>query len=228
MLRKDGWKEGQTDGSVTISLRNFIGEGIIKLKNTNLCIFCKIHLENIEHLFFDCPVTQRFLKSLSKQLKQYYKKEYFIALESVYLLVNLIFIIAKNYIFKCKLNELRLNIVEFKHKIMWYHSLDQYISKKNNTILAYEQMWTPYNIFSSKHNIFFLFVNILMRFIFHFCLLSVKCQKQLNIFEKQNCKRVWVNDLMKVFIIYFFLFCLSKCKIHVVAKFIVLKMPVST
>ena len=45
----------------------------IKLKNTNLCTFCKIHDETIEHLFFDCPVTQIFLKSLSKQLKQYYK-----------------------------------------------------------------------------------------------------------------------------------------------------------
>jgi hypothetical protein len=92
----------------------------------------------------------------------------------------------------------------------------------------------PYNIFSTKHNIFCLFVNILMRFIFQlfFFSLSAKCRKQFNIFEKQNCKRVCVNDLMKVFItiIYhiFFLFCLSKCKIHVVAKFIVLKMPVST
>ena len=28
----------------------------------------KIHDETIEHLFFDCPVTQIFLKSLSKQL----------------------------------------------------------------------------------------------------------------------------------------------------------------
>ena len=121
----------------------------IKLKNTNLCTFCKIHDETIEHLFFDCPVTQIFLKSLSKQLKQYYKnlifdkKEYFFGFESGDLLVNLISIIAKNYIFKCKLNEQRLNIVEFKHKIMWYRSLEQYISKKNNTILAFEKMWTP-------------------------------------------------------------------------------------
>ena len=121
----------------------------IKLKNTNLCTFCKIHDETIEHLFFDCPVTQIFLKSLSKQLKQYYKnlifdkKEYFFGFESGDLLVNLISIIAKNYIFKCKLNEQRLNIVEFKHKIMWYRSLEQYISKKNNTILAFEKIWTP-------------------------------------------------------------------------------------
>jgi hypothetical protein len=40
-------------------------------------------------------------------------------------------------------NEQKLNIVEFKHKIMWYRSLEQYISKKNNTILAFEKMWTP-------------------------------------------------------------------------------------
>jgi hypothetical protein len=26
---------------------------------------------------------------------------------------------------------------------MWYCSLEQYISKKNNTILAFEKMWTP-------------------------------------------------------------------------------------
>jgi hypothetical protein len=48
------------------------------------------------------------------------KKEYFFGFESGDLLVNLNSIIAKNYIFKCKLNEQRLNIVEFKHKIMWY------------------------------------------------------------------------------------------------------------
>ena len=36
MLRKDGWKEGRKDGSVTISLRNFVGEEIIvSLKLSN-------------------------------------------------------------------------------------------------------------------------------------------------------------------------------------------------
>jgi hypothetical protein len=38
--------------------------------------------------------------------------------QAIDLLVNLIFIIAKNNIFKCKLNEKRLNIVEFKNKAM--------------------------------------------------------------------------------------------------------------
>ena len=35
-----------------------VNEVKIKLKNTNLCTFCKILDESIEQLFFDCPVTQ--------------------------------------------------------------------------------------------------------------------------------------------------------------------------
>ena len=32
MLREDGREEGRTDGSVTISLRNFVGDGMITLR----------------------------------------------------------------------------------------------------------------------------------------------------------------------------------------------------
>jgi len=40
-------------------------------------------------------------------------------------------------------------------KITWYHSLEQYISTKNNIILAFEKKCGPfYNIFSTKHNLF--------------------------------------------------------------------------
>ena len=53
--------------------------------------FCKIHDETIEHIFFDSPVTQRFFTKKNND------------------------IIANNYIFKCKLNEQKVNIVEFKH-----------------------------------------------------------------------------------------------------------------
>ena len=135
-------------------------------------------------------MTQIFLKSLSKQLKQYYKnlifdkKEYFFGFESWDLLVNLISIIAKNYIFKCKLNERRLNIVEFKHKIMWYRSLEQYISKKNNSILAFEKMSTPYNIFSTNHNIFCLFDSYSDEILFSAFLIKYKMSGAIKYFRK--------------------------------------------
>jgi hypothetical protein len=42
-----GRKEGRTDGSVTISLRNFVGEGIIKnYKNIEKKKECKAHNED--------------------------------------------------------------------------------------------------------------------------------------------------------------------------------------
>ena len=66
--------------------------------------FCKIHDETIEHIFFDSPVTQRFLTKKNISL---------VSRQGVF--VNLIDIIANSYIFKCKLNEQKLNIVEFKH-----------------------------------------------------------------------------------------------------------------
>jgi len=34
MLQQEGRKDGRTDGSVTISLRNFVGEGIKRKSNT--------------------------------------------------------------------------------------------------------------------------------------------------------------------------------------------------
>jgi hypothetical protein len=50
MLQKDGRTEGRTDGSVTISLRNFVGEGIIKeaLYWVQLTLVLKI-LKNVKY-----------------------------------------------------------------------------------------------------------------------------------------------------------------------------------
>ena len=47
--RTDGWKEGRKDGSVTntISLRNFVGEGIIK-GNAKYSIIMMIRLRYVD------------------------------------------------------------------------------------------------------------------------------------------------------------------------------------
>ena len=59
------------------------------------------------------------------------------------LLLNLLIILTKNYIYKCKLNEAKPNTIELKNKIKKYQSFDQYIAKKNNTVQAYEKFWAP-------------------------------------------------------------------------------------
>ena len=56
-----------------------------------------------------------------------------LTLTSTYLLLSLK-IIAKNYIYKCKLREKIPNIIELKYRIKNYYSLEQYIAIKNNNL----------------------------------------------------------------------------------------------
>ena len=54
----DGWKDGRTDGSVTISPRNFVGEGIIMTEGSdNLSV-------DINHKLFECVF--QFIKSTKR------------------------------------------------------------------------------------------------------------------------------------------------------------------
>jgi hypothetical protein len=57
--RTEGWKDGRTDGSATISLRNFVGEGIIKQQWTieEISIF-----SNSSHLEWRAELSDTILK----------------------------------------------------------------------------------------------------------------------------------------------------------------------
>ena len=57
--RTEGWKDGRTDGSATISLGNFVGEGIIKQQWTieEISIF-----SNSSHLEWRAELSDTILK----------------------------------------------------------------------------------------------------------------------------------------------------------------------
>ena len=79
----------------------------IHIKNTKLCSFYNIDNETVEHLFFDCPKTSHFLKVLFDCLKKFYgtefsKQHFFLGYSDQSLIFNLLMIIVKNYIYKCK------------------------------------------------------------------------------------------------------------------------------
>ena len=71
------------------------------------------------------------------------KENIFLGCKDESLLLNLLIILTKKYIYKCKLNEAKPNTIELKNKIKKYQSFDQYIAKKNNTVQDYEQFWAP-------------------------------------------------------------------------------------
>ena len=101
---------------------------------------------------------------------------------------------------------------------MWYCSLEQYISKKNNTILAFEKMWTC------------LFDSYSDEILFSAFLIKYNISGAIKFFLKNKIVRVCVKDEWKCLLllnIIISLFCLSYCKTNVVTKFIVLKTPVT-
>ena len=72
-----------------------------------------------------------------------YKENVFLGFRTEALFLNLLFIIAKNYIYKCKLNEVKPNIIGLKNKIKMYESYDFYVAKKNSTEQAFQKFWSP-------------------------------------------------------------------------------------
>jgi hypothetical protein len=59
------------------------------------------------------------------------KENIFLGCKDESLLLNLLIIFTKNYIYKCKLNEAKPNTIELKNKIKKYQSISKELQKKN-------------------------------------------------------------------------------------------------
>jgi len=76
------------------------------------------------------------------------RKEILLGYASESMFINLLILIARNYIYQCKPNEKMTNMVGITCKIKYYHLLEGYITKTNNEVQLYEKYWTPlYTIF---------------------------------------------------------------------------------
>ena len=121
----------------------------IHFKDTKICSFCNTEEETVEHLFFYCSVTLQFLHILFSYLNKYFhniqlsKVHFLLGYVDQSLFCNLLIIIAKNYIYKCKFHNSIPNIVDLKNRLKKYYLLELYIAKKNNKLEGFERYWTP-------------------------------------------------------------------------------------
>ena len=88
--------------------------------------------------FYDC--LKRYFHTI-----EFHKEQFLLGFKEESLTLNLLILIAKNYIYtcKCKLKEKIPNIIELKYRIKNYYSLEQYISIKNNNLKGFEKYWAP-------------------------------------------------------------------------------------
>lgn len=95
-----------------------------KITDSALCQLCQNDYETIEHLFYDCNVTQRFWEAFIAWFEARTDKEIIITKTEVMLCnheistVNTLLIMAKQHIFSRKIAERQPNIYIFREKVM--------------------------------------------------------------------------------------------------------------
>lgn len=95
-----------------------------KLVESPLCTFCSQEYETIEHLFFHCAVTKRFLEMFQAWFEALTDTEILLNMEVVFYcnheddFLNILLIILKQYIYSCRCMEKELNVYNYKDYIM--------------------------------------------------------------------------------------------------------------
>ena len=125
----------------------------------HLCTFCNYESETIIHLFWDCPKTNFFWSELAKLLNSRAMHAHkFKFTKSLVLLgtsdciktdlvCDLIILIGKFYIYKCKVLKIEMSISSFIKEVYNRYCVEQEIYK--NSIL-FKTKWAPYkNLFKS-------------------------------------------------------------------------------
>jgi len=123
---------------------------------TPLCTFCKIELETIEHLIWDCEKVQTFWVNLQESINTScpharnfkFNKQYVLFGLSDALktdkICDLITLIAKYFIYKSKVQGDTPNIISYNRHLQtrYYIEKEIYTIKKKDT--TFRNLWNPY------------------------------------------------------------------------------------
>lgn len=126
--------------------------GMIGIKDTQLCTFCKKHIETIEHLFFDCIYTKSILIFVKSRINfntllKFPEDQASILLgnEVENLAMNYIIMVIKYFIYKCKYNETPPDIRAFQNFFKYKINIEKssYTTKKQK--LRFTEIWKDLN-----------------------------------------------------------------------------------
>ena len=129
------------------------------LKEIDCCSFCKTNPETLEHLFYECDHVKYFWYELSNCLKthcthlreislsvtdilfgKYWKIDYIDTL-------NFIILIAKYYINKCRYNNERLQINNFRKYLLFWYKVEKQVEFTNCNWEHFDKRWNLYYYF---------------------------------------------------------------------------------
>ena len=130
----------------------FFEEIRFKMVDSPLCAFCNAEVESLEHLLYFCKSSSFFWKELlswiaveanivlnASLLDILFGK--FDHLETDFLLVNHILLLAKYFIYKCKLSKVIPSLSVFKAKLKATYKVELFIAKEKGILLNHYKKW---------------------------------------------------------------------------------------
>ena len=120
---------------------------IINISESNACTFCKHDVETIVHLFWQCPVTQNFLKHIDRELHDKYNIHFQHCKQSWFFLKNedtlqtLLITIAKSVIYKARNAGEKPRLSHMITLIKIEAQKEQLSSRLNDTMDNFQKKW---------------------------------------------------------------------------------------
>ena len=124
----------------------------MKLKNDDLCTFCKATSETIRHLFIDCQISRNFWNNIKIWIEEKSNinvnmTPFFILFGSKYdPILTLIIIMAKFHLYRAKMMEKEPNLQLFKQEIKYYYKVLKYQATCNLKLKSFLQKWQSWQV----------------------------------------------------------------------------------
>ena len=124
-----------------------------KIKNSQKCDWCPCTKQDVVHLMVNCPMVEPIWDLIQRLCeKALLDKECEFSKENIILncvhpkakhVINLLTLIAKFYVFKCKCKGEKPNGKILRREFTFIHDIEQYIAVKRNRINVHENKWSP-------------------------------------------------------------------------------------
>ena len=116
-----------------------------------LCAFCNAAVESLEHLLYFCKSSSVFWKELLSWIAANANIVLNVSLldipfgkfnlEKNFLLVNHILLLAKYFIYRCKLSKIIPSLLVFKAKLKATYNVELHIAKEKGILLNHFKKW---------------------------------------------------------------------------------------
>jgi hypothetical protein len=119
---------------------------LVGATDSALCSFCHITDETLLHLFWDCNITKRFWSDLFNFIFEEYRVRILFSKKDVLLccevnLFNLLFIVAKHYIYTCKCLSTIPDIQSYVRIINNVRKMEEDIANRQGNIQLHNLKW---------------------------------------------------------------------------------------